>query len=104
MKDATSGPPAGSSARACPVRKHTVITQRAGKDTLLYDPATDAVHLLNPVAMTIWAGCDGRHAPEEIAASLARSFAGTIGRDLLGDVETVLATFVARGLIHAGTD
>jgi hypothetical protein len=104
MKDATSGPPAGRLARAFPVRKQNVISQRAGKDTLLYDPAADAVHLLNPVAMTIWAGCDGAHAPDEIAAGLARSFAGAAGHNLAADVRATLALFAARGLINDGTD
>jgi hypothetical protein len=100
MKDAANRPPAGSSARLFPVRKQTIISQRAGRDTLLYDPAADAVHLLNPVAMTIWARCDGQHTPDEIAAGLARSFAGAAGRDLLADVQAALATFSARGLMN----
>jgi hypothetical protein len=99
MKDANSKPPAGGPLRHFPMRKTQVISQRAGRDTLLYDRAADQVHLLNPVAAAIWEQCDGRHVADEIAARLARTFAGATGRDLTADVEAALALFAARGLL-----
>jgi hypothetical protein len=99
MKDADSRPLADVASRRFPLRKPQVISQRAGRDTLLYDRAADQVHLLNPVAAAIWAQCDGRHAADEIAAGLARGFAGTAGHDLAADVTAALVAFAARGLL-----
>ena len=104
MKDADSRPLADVASQRFPLRKPQVIGQRAGRDTLLYDRATDQVHLLNPVAAAIWAQCDGRRSAAEIAAGLARSFAGAAGHDLVADVQATLALFAARGLISDGTD
>jgi hypothetical protein len=99
MKDANRKPPADGSPRHFPTRKTEVISQRAGRDTLLYDRVADQVHLLNPVAAAIWAWCDGRQPADEIAAGLARAFAGAAGHDLAADVDAALALFAARGLL-----
>ncbi|MGC8780583.1 MAG: PqqD family peptide modification chaperone [Anaerolineae bacterium] len=102
MKDATDKPPPADSTAALPVRNSRMIHQRAGKDTLLYDPDTDRIHLLNPTALAIWEQCDGRHTPAEIAAYLAAAFARTSDRDLLADVHAALASFAEGGLLAGG--
>jgi len=90
---------ADDSPRPLPARKPAVIVQRGGPHTLIYDPDTDAVHVLNPTAAAIWEGCDGRRTPAELAARLAAAFADTAGRDLMADVEATLAILAARGLL-----
>ncbi len=83
-----------------PSRRADVVTQRAGKETLLYDPAADAVHVLNPTAWAVWELCDGRHTPTDIATRLRNVFADASGWDVTADVLAVLATFEQNGLIQ----
>ena len=44
-----------------PKRKPDVICRAAGQETLLYDSATDSVHVLNATARMVWELCDGCH-------------------------------------------
>lgn len=82
-----------------PRRRADVVCQSAGEETLLYDPLTDAVHVLNPTALAVWELCDGQHTLDDIEAHLRARFGGTAGQDLAGDVEAALATFEKEGLI-----
>jgi hypothetical protein len=90
---------ATESASARPLRRADVIAQRAGRDTLLYDPMADAVHVLNPTAWTIWELCDGKHTPDDMAAHLRVCFAGASDRDVGAGVKLALCTFEHEGLI-----
>ena len=79
-----------------------VVCQSAGEETLLYDPLTDAVHVLNPTALAVWELCDGQHTLADIEAHLRAHFGDTLGQDVAGDVEAVLDTFEQEGLVDRG--
>jgi hypothetical protein len=85
-------------AQAKPKRRVDIISKSAGDETLLYDPATDSIHVLNPTALLVWQLCDGRHSPSEMEAVLRDRFAGTAERDIAADVAATLALFETEGL------
>ncbi len=87
------------SIRAIPCQKPDIICKSAGLETLLYDPARDVVHILNPTALAVWDLCDGQHTPAQIAAELRARFATVEGQDVAGDVQAVLALLHREGLI-----
>lgn len=82
-----------------PCRRADLILQLAGSDTLLYDPRTDSVHILNPAAALIWDLCDGQHTRDAMAARLQTHFSATAGHDLHQDVQVILATLEQEGLL-----
>lgn len=86
-----------------PRRRGDVVCQSADEETLLYDPLTDAVHVLNPTALAVWELCDGRHTLSSIETHLRAQFGGTAGQDIAGDIEAVLNTFEKEGLIDRST-
>jgi hypothetical protein len=81
-----------------PQRRGDVVSQPVGGETLLYDPAADAVHVLNATALAVWELCDGRHTPAQIEAELRTRFAGIGDRDVTGDLAGILARLRAEGL------
>ena len=76
-----------------------MVCKSAGQESLLYDPATDSVHVLNATARTIWDLCDGRHTAAGIEAALHARFARTEGQDVVGDLSAIIGLFEAEGLI-----
>jgi Coenzyme PQQ synthesis protein D (PqqD) len=62
-KDTDEAFPAARSAR--------LLTEPVGDELVVYDLDRDAVHLLNPVAASIWKHCDGRTTVAELAAALS---------------------------------
>lgn len=101
MKDAADRPTLADLTRVRPVRKAGVMHQRAGQNVLLYDPAADKVHVLNPTAAAIWEHCDGCCTAEQIAARLAATFAHASDHDLIADVQAALMIFRGEGLLSA---
>lgn len=53
-----------------PVRKKDVWVRRAGTENALFDPETQAVHLLNATALAIWNLCDGETEPAEMIMAI----------------------------------
>lgn len=89
----------GNKTQARVQKRADVICKSARSETLLYDPVTDSVHVLNPTALTVWELCDGQHTPAEMEATLRARFSGAAERDVAGDVKAVLALFETEGLI-----
>ena len=86
-----------------PLRQNPRITCREiDGETMLYDPSSESIHVLNPAAAVIWQLCDGEHNVEAIVAALGRTFAGTEAADLRADVAETLRTFHALGLLESG--
>jgi hypothetical protein len=82
-----------------PQRRTDVVCTPAGVETLLYDPASDSVHVLNPTAQAAWELCDGQHTPEEIEAELRLRFSVASGWDVAVDVASLLERLEAEGLL-----
>lgn len=81
-------------------RQDVTFKQLDETETMLYDPKTDALHILNPTAKLIWKLCDGEHTLEDMVAALETQFTGTEGKDISGEIQTTLNTFAAQGLLQ----
>ena len=68
-------------------------------EIVLFDPRGDAVHTLNPTAVTIWWLCDGDHAVDAITRELADLYE-LHPRDVRRDVGEILRRFQDSGLIR----
>jgi len=82
-----------------PRQNPDVVLEMAERDTLLYDPRTDSVHILNPAARQIWDLCDGEHTPSAMAAHLRARFSAGPEHDVDVDVQNILALFMREGLV-----
>ncbi len=60
------------------MRREDVIRKSVDEsETMLYDPQTETIHVLNPSAELIWELCDGEHTPADIAQAIREQYAGT---------------------------
>lgn len=65
---------------------------------MLYDPAVDEMHILNPTAQLIWTLCDGTYTVEQIAAEVTTKFSVAADIDVVGDVKSTLSEFATKNL------
>lgn len=63
---------------------------QAGKDRLIYDPATDAVHVLNSTAQAILSGLREGLTRDQIAAKLRADFALAPEHPLEAEVDATI--------------
>lgn len=82
------------------LRADVEIRQLDERETLLYDPRSDAVHVLNSTAASIASLCDGEHTPEQMAAEIRGQFQVDETAHVLSDVEETLATLEVQGLLE----
>jgi hypothetical protein len=83
-----------------PCRRPDVVRQSAGKETLLYDPIADAVHVLNPTALLIWELCDGEHRIEDMEAALKHRYRVPEEADVGEGIVDTLDAFAKQGLLE----
>jgi hypothetical protein len=69
---------------------------------LLYDPANNAAHTLNPVGSFIWEYCDGTLTPDQIAAELADALPEA--PDIHAEALRMIAEFDAAGLFASTSE
>jgi hypothetical protein len=72
-------------------------------EAVLFDPAHDTVHYLNPTALFVWILCDGRHGIESITAAVADEFdldsTTATGDEVREDVCRVIDELIDNGLL-----
>lgn len=90
---------APTSAQAAPRQRVALIRRQAGSETLLYDPASDEIHVLNATALAVWELCDGQHSAAQIAERLQTRFSDLPDGDASATVQEALALLEQRGLI-----
>jgi hypothetical protein len=54
----------------CPERLPNISEYEVEEEVVLYDPRSDAAHVLNPTAAVVWWLCDGDHKIKDIAREL----------------------------------
>jgi len=69
------------------------------EEILLFDPASQQAHFLNPTAEVVWELCDGAHGEEAIAEEVASRYAVDRGR-ALEDVRILLGQLREKGLLE----
>jgi len=71
------------------------------RETILYDPQTDSIHVLNPAARIIWELCDGEHTVDDIAIAVTERFSGVNQAQALADVKATVSAFAEKGLLRS---
>jgi len=75
-----------------PVRKPETWLRQAGDENVVYDPETEAVHLLNATATAIWVLCDGETTPDEMVDAICE-LSGLPREVVVEDVRRILLQF-----------
>jgi len=57
-----------------PQGRKDVVASKLGGETMLFDPKTGKVHILNKTASLIWKMADGRHQLKDMAKNIRRNF------------------------------
>ena len=82
-----------------PRRIGEVWVRRESDEAAIFDPATGALHRLNPSALAIWELCDGGTSPREMAEAITElTDAGA--QVAFGSVMETLRAMEAIGLIE----
>jgi PqqD family protein of HPr-rel-A system len=91
----------GASTRPGVLRRVSSLPfQKLNDETLVVDPRTRQVHLLNPTATRVWELLEAPRTPDALLGLLTEEFEA--GADALrADVEALLADLSAKGLIGA---
>ena len=84
-----------------PCRSEHVLSVHVGDEVVVYDPVGDALHLLDPVAATVWAALDGQTPVDVLGRRLAlRAHADE--RRVIGDVRALLTRLRGTGVVLPG--
>ncbi len=51
-------------------KKDYIVVEESPNEALVYDSASNKLHMLTPVATTVWKNCDGKTSVSEIARKL----------------------------------
>lgn len=82
-----------------PCIKRNITCKTVGSEKMLYNPSTDAVHVLNQTSALIWELSDGRHTLADIEKAIRRKFSVPENVDVLGDIKRMLDRFQKQGLL-----
>jgi hypothetical protein len=82
-----------------PLRNPEILLEEIGEEAFLYNPGDDALHVINPTALTVWNKCDGTHSVEDIGSSLRTDWKCPEDTDVDGDVREIVAGFSALGVL-----
>jgi hypothetical protein len=81
-----------------PERRGEVVQSESSSGWTIYEPSTDALHLLNASAKAIWDLCDGETSTTEIAEAVSE-LTGLDLSESLRDVEAALEQLRHLGLV-----
>lgn len=81
-----------------PLRRSDVWLRQTKEENAIYDPGTEAVHMLNETALAIWQLCDGETRVEEMVEAIV-DLCGMHREIVIEDVDRILTDFGATGLI-----
>ena len=81
-------------------RSGRILRREAGADVVLFDPLSDALHVLNPTSAFVWGLLAQARTSSEIGESLAARFAPGRDDDVTADVARLLAELECLGLVE----
>ena len=98
-----SRPADSFSGDSCPSRHTNVMEYKLEDELTLYDSWTEAVHILNTTAASIWRLCDGTNRVADIAGQFAQVY-DLESAVAEADVREILGQFSEAGLLleHSG--
>lgn len=84
-----------------PIRKDSVLSGNMGKETVLYNEESGAIHVLNPTALLVWDRCDGEHNLEDMEKAIRTEFSVGAEQSVAEDIVEVLENFSNEGLLES---
>jgi hypothetical protein len=75
-----------------PLRKPEVWLRQADNENVVFDPETNAVHILNATATAIWVLCDGETTPDEMVDAVCE-LSGLPREVVVEDLRRILLQF-----------
>ena len=57
-----------------PIRNPGILWKTEEQETLIFDPDTGNISVLNPTASLIWQLCDGKHSTSQLVSEILRKF------------------------------
>jgi PqqD family protein of HPr-rel-A system len=81
------------------VREDALPFQRLDEETIVVDPRSREVHLLNETAARIWELLETASSVDELVEALGDEYEGATPEDLRREVEAFLGDLGARGLL-----
>jgi len=63
-------------------KKDFIVVEESPNEALLYDSAKNKLHVLTPVATTVWKSCDGKTSVSEITRKLKADLNNELGEDV----------------------
>ena len=83
-----------------PQQRSDVLLEMIGpEEAFLYNPASDAIHVLNYTALTVWNQCNGSRSIPEIGAHLQKVCRYNAATDVENDVLEIVGTFTELGVL-----
>ncbi len=86
-----------------PLRRNEVRDYRIDGESVLFDPRSHKMYLLNQTALAVFRCCDGQTTMREVAESLTKTYR-VVFETALDHVEQLVALFAASQLLDLGTD
>ena len=83
----------------CPERLPNINEYEVEEEVVLYDPRSDAAHILNPTATVVWWLCDGDHKITDIARELGDLY-DKEPDSVRPDVDEILSGFISAGVVR----
>lgn len=63
-------------------KKDFIVVEESPNESLIYDSSKNKLHVLTPVATTVWKSCDGKTSVSEIAHKLKAELNNDLGEDV----------------------
>lgn len=86
---------------ARPVREARLMAVELDGETVVYDPADEGLHLLDPIASIIWGCLDGQVSVGVLCEELAESF-GIPVEQVQADVVSLTRQLIDKALLRVG--
>lgn len=80
-----------------PVKKSDVRLNQLKQGTVLFNPRTEEVHLLNPAALLVWECCTGVYTMNDIARMLGAVYGID---DLSSEVQAIIEQFSVKFMLE----
>lgn len=81
-------------------RREEVLVEEIGGECVIYDPASQQAHRLNPTAAVVWEHCDGTRSADDLREIVSERFEVAEPRTV---VDMALMELSAAGLLEGGT-
>lgn len=81
-------------------QKEGVSTRKLGDELMLYDEASDKVHILNETGILIWGLLNGENNLLDIENSLIRQFPDAKPEEISRDISEIIEKLLSEGLCY----